>query len=222
LDPFLPPFEFPSISAINSIDDKKTRPLWESASDAPQREFKHLYNKHTHSCYFSCADYTISKLRGMKMPDDMTSLLRKMERSRARLNAALDEIAPQVEILPAWKVKQVMDHVAGWDELVNLTLVAYSEGKAPPMMKDKGIDQYNEASVSARKELSIEQSRKAYDDARQKVLMTLRELPPEMLDKEYPAPWGGTCTILSIMKIFVSHELEHARQIEDALKKSVR
>jgi hypothetical protein len=156
----------------------------------------------------------------MNMADDMASLLRKMERSRARLNSALDEVAPQVEVYPSWKIKQVMDHIAGWDDLVYSSLVAYSEGKSPPKMKEKGIDQYNEASVSSRSSLTLAQSRLEYEGARKKVLQQLRDLPPEMLVTEYPAPWGGTCTISSIMKIFISHELEHARHIEEALKKT--
>jgi len=154
------------------------------------------------------------------MPDDMTSLLSKMERSRNRLNAALVKVAPHVEIYPSWKIKQILDHIAGWDDLVYSSLLAYSQGKAPPTMKDAGIDQYNAASVTSRNGLSTEQSRLAYEDARGKVLQQLRGLSPEMLSREYPAPWGGKCTIPSIMKIFISHELEHARQIEGILKKT--
>lgn len=154
------------------------------------------------------------------MPDELTDLIRKMERSRLRLDAALDEAEPQMDIYPSWKVKQVMDHIAGWDELVYSSLLAYSQGKDPPAMRGTNIDQYNAASVSARKALTVEQSRQAYEAERQKVLQQLRDLPPEMLEREYPAPWGGTCTIISMVKIFVSHELEHARHIKETLKKT--
>ena len=144
----------------------------------------------------------------------------KMERSRARLNAVLEKVAPQVEIYPTWKIKQVLDHIAGWDELVYSTLRAYSRGEPPPVMMEKGIDQYNAASVSARSDLAMEQSRQAYDSARENVIQVLLKLPQEMLSKKYPAPWGGMCTVTSVVKIFVSHELEHAKQIEEILKKS--
>jgi hypothetical protein len=36
-----------------------------------------------------------------------------------------------------------------------------------------------------------------------------------MFDQEYKAPWGGKCTIPVIIRIFASHEQEHARQIEE-------
>jgi hypothetical protein len=87
-------------------------------------------------------------------------------------------------------------------------------------MVEDGIDRFNAASVTARKEVSIEQSRQEYNTARQRVIQVLRELPIEMLTQKYPAPWGGKCTISSIVRIFVSHEQEHAQQIEDVLNNS--
>ncbi len=147
-------------------------------------------------------------------------LLANMERSRVKLNAALDKVAPQTEIYPTWKVKQVMDHIAGWDELVYSSLRAYKIGKSPSKMVAEGIDRYNAESVAMRKDVPLEQSRQEYDAARGRVIQELRELPPEMLTQKFPAPWGGECTISSIVRIFVSHEQEHAKQIEEVLNDS--
>ena len=149
--------------------------------------------------------------------DDMVS---KMERSRARLNAALDKVASQAEIYPTWKVKQVMDHITGWDELVHTSLQAYKNGASPAPMAEDGIDPFNASSVATRKDLTVEQSRHEYDAARQRVIQQLRLLPAEMLTQKYPAPWGGVCTISSIVRIFVSHEQEHAQHIEEVLANS--
>jgi hypothetical protein len=154
------------------------------------------------------------------MDTKIEQMVAKMERSRAELDAALEKIAPQTEIYPTWKIKQVMDHIAGWDELVYSSLQAYKNGESPAPMVEDGIDRFNAASVTARKEVSIEQSRQEYNTARQRVIQVLRELPIEMLTQKYPAPWGGKCTISSIVRIFVSHEQEHAQQIEDVLNNS--
>jgi hypothetical protein len=153
------------------------------------------------------------------MDTKIDALISKMERSRVRLNAALEKVAPQAEIYPTWKLKQVLDHIAGWDELVYSSLRAYLLGGVPALAMKGGIDRYNAESVSARKALSLEQSRQAYDAAREHVIQVLREVTPEMFDHEYPAPWGGMCTINSIVKIFASHEQEHAKQIEALLMK---
>jgi hypothetical protein len=149
-------------------------------------------------------------------------LISKMEGSRARLNAVLEKVTPQTEIYPTWKMKQVLDHIAAWDELVLSTLKAYSHGETPGLMVEKGIDQYNARSISARQELTLEKSRQAYDTARENVLQVLRGLPTEVLIQKFPAPWGGLCTVNSIVKIFISHEQEHAKQIEAILNKSIK
>jgi hypothetical protein len=154
------------------------------------------------------------------MATKIEDLVAKMEHSRAQLNAILDKAAPQIEIYPTWKMKQVMDHIAGWDELVFSSLRAYMKGESPaPAVKD-GIDRFNAESVARRKDVPIERSRQEYDVAREHVIRVLRELPSDMLTQKYPAPWGGKCTISSIVRIFVSHEQEHAKQIEEVLKDS--
>ena len=154
------------------------------------------------------------------MDPKLEGRISKMEQARAHLDAALAKVHPQDEIYPSWKLKQVLDHIAGWDDFVVSALQAYLHGQPPVMMVDKGLDQFNARSVSTRKELTLEQSRQAYDDARERLLELLRGMLPDQLDQEFPAPWGGLCTPRSIIKIFVSHEHEHARHIEEAVGQS--
>ena len=130
----------------------KTRPLCEGASVTPQKRVNHLYNKRNRN--FSCADYTIIDRGEKSMDPKIEDLVLKMERSRAKLNAALDRIAPYTEITPAWNVKQVMDHIAGWDELVYSSLQAYKNGASPKPMVDDGIDPFN-AALSRRTQRSV-------------------------------------------------------------------
>jgi hypothetical protein len=174
-----------------------------------------LYNKRNPGCNFSCADYTIINLQGKNMEPEIDSLIIKMTAARKRLNTALEKVAPQVEIYPTWQIKQIYDHITGWDELVVASIRAYSRGETPAVTVKHGIDQYNAESVLARRVLALEQSRQAYDFTREQVLQALRAMPPEMLTQRFRAPWGGMCTIASVVKIFVSHETEHAKQIEE-------
>jgi hypothetical protein len=151
------------------------------------------------------------------MNTTLDDLIEQLEQARTKLNAALDKVAPRVEIYPTWKVKQVMDHITGWDELVYVTLQDYLQGEKPSLKVKGGIDHYNAESITARKEISLEQSHQQYDQARQKVIRILHQLPPEMMTRKFSAPWGGTCTVSSMVKIFISHELEHSKQIESRL-----
>jgi hypothetical protein len=154
------------------------------------------------------------------MNEGKDELIAQLERSRARLNAALQLVAPQQEIYPSWMLKQVMDHITGWDELVASSLRQHSRGEATSKVVLHGINQYNVESVNARQSLSLDQSRQAYEAARNSVLQAIRSMPADKLEEQFRAPWGGVCTLARVVEIFASHESEHARQIESLLNKS--
>src|SRR4030042_6708711 len=151
------------------------------------------------------------------MTTKIDDLIIKMEQARCRLNATLDKVTPQADVYPSWKVKQLLDHITGWDELVAYAFRAHSRGEIPARMLPQGVDGFNAESVKARTELSLENSRQAYDAAREEVLKALREMPAEIITQKLPAPWGGMCTVASVLRIFASHELEHAEHIEVSL-----
>ncbi|MFZ2096132.1 MAG: DinB family protein [Anaerolineales bacterium] len=156
------------------------------------------------------------------MDPKINALISKLEQSRASLNASMEKVTPQAEIYPTWKLKQLLDHITGWDELTSQSLRQYLHGKTPALAVKDGINQFNADSISARKALTLEQSRLAYEQARQDVLQALREIPAEKLTQKFPAPWGGNCTVTSVVKLFSSHELEHAKQLEEFLQESTR
>ncbi len=156
------------------------------------------------------------------MPTKNQALISKMENARAQLDAAFARAAPQQEIYPTWKVKQVMDHITGWDELMVQTLQAYARGETPARSVENGIDHFNAESVTARQAVPLEESRQAYHSLRKQVLDLIRAMPEGKLTERYPAPWGGMCTVTSVVKIFTGHELEHARHIEKALANSTK
>jgi hypothetical protein len=197
--------------------EKKKRPLWEDAQYSPQPLFKRLYNKKSTYPNFSCADYTIIEYQEKSMDPNNKTLIAKLEQSRARLNAVLDKISPQEEIYPSWKLKQLLDHITGWDELTAQTLRQYLTGEPTDQVAKRGIDQYNADSIATRKSLTLQESRQAYEQSRQAVLQVIGKIPASMLTQKFRAPWGGNCTVSSVVKIFASHELEHARHLEESL-----
>ena len=152
------------------------------------------------------------------MPVNKDDLIAKMVHARQRLDAALEHLVPQAEVYPAWKLKQLLDHITGWDELVAGAFRTHAQGGPPDtLMKPSGIDQYNASSVEQRRAFSLEESRQAYHSSREVVINAIRDMPDDQLEQRFPAPWGGTCTVSSVVKIFADHELEHARQIESRL-----
>ena len=86
------------------------------------------------------------------------------------------------------------------------------------MLEDRGIDKYTDGSITARKEISLESSQKAYDEARLDVLEALHAMPPEKSNQKFLSPWGDLCSITSVLKIFISHEIDHAADLEERIK----
>jgi hypothetical protein len=151
------------------------------------------------------------------MTTKIDDLITKMEFTRNQLNAIMEKATPQVDIYPSWNLKRLMDHITGWDELVVSAFRTHSQGETPEMVVMHGIDQFNAQSVSAREELSFDSSRHAYDTARVDLLKVVRAMPVEKLTQKFPAPWGGLCTVTSVLRVLISHESEHAQHLEEKL-----
>jgi hypothetical protein len=149
------------------------------------------------------------------METERDSLIARMEQARAQLDRALENVIPQTDFSPTWKIKQLLDHITGWDELMVRAYQAHARGEPPGPMLKGGIDQYNALSVDARNAMSYEESLQAYHAARGTVLQALAEMPAERLGVEFQTPWGQMCTVARVVEIFVSHEMEHARQVEE-------
>ena len=154
------------------------------------------------------------------MATTIDDLIFKLESARSRLNSTMEKVTPHAEIYPAWNLKQLMDHITGWDVLLASSFRTHSRGDTPLMLENRDIDQYNDESIIARKELSLESSRKSYDEARVEVLEVLHEMPPEKRAQKFLSPWGDLCSIASVLRIFISHEMDHADHIEECLLKS--
>jgi hypothetical protein len=152
-------------------------------------------------------------IQGKKMELNKETMIADMEAARNRLDLATKKVSPQVEIYPSWQLKQLMDHLTGWDVLVAALFRAHARGESDTLERIKSINRYNADSVAERHALSLDQSRQAYQQARADVIQALREMPEDRLAVKVKPPWGGTCTVASVVKIFVDHENKHARQL---------
>ncbi len=153
------------------------------------------------------------------MDAEKEALIAELDCARERLNLILDRVTPQVEIYPSWKLKQVLDHVAGWDDAVIAAILSHSRGDVPAVTAPRGIDYYNAETVTTRESLPLEHSRREYDVTREQLKQVIRDMPSDKFTQPFVSPWGRAGTMAWLVKIFVEHELEHAREIEEILNK---
>lgn len=151
----------------------------------------------------------------------MSTIIEDLSRSRAALLATiegLDEAAlDRKGVVGEWSVKNVLAHLAGWEEWV----VRVLDGATPrePLPEDlrsalDDFDRFNAASVAEREEYTpVEQLME---------LERLREALLEAIDRcgdlDAPQVWlGRERPIARLVRIVVDHDREHLEEIEAAL-----
>lgn len=153
------------------------------------------------------------------MNDVKSQLLERLEKARARLNSALDQLDQQREIYPGWTSKQFLDHIAGWDDAVIASLKAHSRGDVPAVPAGRGIDPYNAETVTTRETIPLERTRQEYAKTREILIETIKTMPDDKFAARLIEPWGPTASVTEMINVFIHHEHEHAAEIEALLKK---
>jgi hypothetical protein len=147
-------------------------------------------------------------------------LIAELDKARQRLNEVLAHADEKREIYPSWKLKQVLDHVAGWDDAVIASIEAHAHGEVPAVTAPRGIDYYNAETVTTREALPLSTTRMEYEATRQALKELILSLPDEKYEQPFIAPWGHQTTVADLVEIFIEHENEHAHEIEQILQQA--
>lgn len=145
--------------------------------------------------------------------NDAERLIERLEQSRRAMQRALSSVDAQREICPGWTTREILAHIAGWDEVGTSTVRAHSAGKTPPPLEIRGIDAYNEALIYKCEALTYEEVVQCWRSARREFVHALADTPPEKLRERAQFPWGETGNITRLVSILAEHEREHADEI---------
>jgi len=133
------------------------------------------------------------------------------------MRRALSSVEGQMEIYPGWTVREILIHIAGWDEVGASTLCAHMDGTLPPPLEVEGIDAYNDYLVERCGSFTREEVIQYWRRARRQLVDALEEMPPEKLLERAHFPWGETGSIIRLVSILEEHEREHAAEILEML-----
>lgn len=145
--------------------------------------------------------------------DLKTALIQRLDEARAGLESVLPRVDPAKQIYPNWTLKQMLDHIAGWDDAVIASLQAHVHGRSAGTPADRGIDYYNAQTVSTRESISFDHSLHEFQASRQVLKQTIQAMPEEKLTEPLIVPWGGRGTVSEIIEIFSGHEEEHTADV---------
>lgn len=147
------------------------------------------------------------------MTDSRDELVRQLEQARAEMTAQLDEINKNRKIYPLWTIREILAHIAGWDDAIIASLSAHIAGREPDTPAARGLDAYNAETVATREGLDYDHIYREYIHTRDALIEQVRSTPEEKVEQDFVMPWGGTSNLQGLLKIFIEHELEHAADV---------
>lgn len=145
-------------------------------------------------------------------------LIERLQATRKPLEEVIAQAPTDKEIYRNWKIKQVMDHISGWDNVVIEALTTHARGKPIAPTISRGVNAYNAETTSSRQSLSLEHTKKEFHDTREALIQALNDLPDEKFNQPLAFPWGEMGTVAYLIEIFVEHEEHHCSHVRAWLK----
>jgi hypothetical protein len=142
-----------------------------------------------------------------------TQLIQRFNEARHKVRVLLPDIDIHMEIYPGWTIKEVLAHLAGWDDATILALEAFASGNPPPVPAVRGIDLYNSQTVAERAKLDYGQIISEWDLVREQLISILENIEGEKLGAAIVSPWGPSMTVAELITVMTEHEEEHAEVI---------
>jgi hypothetical protein len=147
---------------------------------------------------------------------DREKILAELEASRERLVAAAEGLSEDQMTKPVvgeWSVKDLLAHVACWEEVLLPDIRRLARGDAPALaaFDIKKVDEWNEKLMSLRRHFSLDQARRELELRRRQLLDAIAELPDSALVEGQFAR--------NLLKVCVIHDGEHMQDIRDWRKR---
>jgi hypothetical protein len=137
-----------------------------------------------------------------------------LETSRAQIMAQLARIDLKRQVYPLWTIREMLAHLAGWDDAVISFLRSLLLDQVPAKLSARGIDAYNAETVAKYAGVDYDQVYLEFLEKRKTLLDLLRQLPEGKLTTQYTLPWDEPGTLVDIVDIFGHHEQEHALDLQ--------
>jgi hypothetical protein len=152
---------------------------------------------------------------------DKETYIQRYETARAEMREIVKLAQGNPEIYQPWRMKEVLDHITGWDDAVIASIKSFLAGEIPATPAARGIDAYNADTVTSREAISYEVTQREWETSRTELLDLLRKMTDEQLHISFVLPWGASGTIEDLVETFTEHEETHAKEIREIFKKKI-
>jgi len=141
--------------------------------------------------------------------DDLLAMLDESRRELASAIQGLPEDKMSVPLAGDWSAKDIMGHIASWDEFTASDLRRIGRGRLPCLaaFREPEVDSWNAFLIRPRKLFPLPQIRAEFEEARGEMVAALKDLPEGLLAQGQ--------MVRNIFAIMASHEKDHARQVRE-------
>lgn len=147
--------------------------------------------------------------------------IQRYENARNELREILKLAQGNPTIYQPWRMKEVLDHITGWDDAVIASIKSFLAGEVPATPASRGVDVYNAETVSSREAIPYEVTHREWETSRKELLDLLYKMTDEQLHTPFTLPWGDSGTIEDLVEIFTEHEETHAKEIREIIEKKI-
>jgi hypothetical protein len=145
-------------------------------------------------------------------------LIERLKSTRKPLEEVIAQAPADKDIYKNWTIKQIMDHISGWDDVIIEALTTHAKGLPITPIVSSSINAYNAETTTSRQTLNLELTTIEFQNTRKTLIKTLNDLPDEKFNQPFIFPWGEMGTVAYLIEIFIEHEEYHCAHVRTWLK----
>lgn len=148
-------------------------------------------------------------------------VLKQLEQTRAdflkSIEGVPDDVAVSRPVIDWWTLKDLLGHIALWEEAALQFIADYREDGRPKRLgidDDAALDAINKRGAALRRDWSLERVRGEFDAAFRDLVAAVQALSDEQLNTPFPPPWPADHTLERLISDnSYGHMAEHIEQI---------
>jgi hypothetical protein len=144
--------------------------------------------------------------------------LARLAESRWALHQAIEGLSEeemtQVQVEGVWTVKDVLGHIASWEETCLEPLRRYADGGPFEVKVIEDYLTWNDKQAIRKRDIPLDVILDELATIRQGLVEAASRLSAGQWKQRVPFSWGGEGTIAEVLDVFYRHELGHVRSIQ--------
>ncbi len=155
------------------------------------------------------------------MEEKRRAALEQLDCTRRDTRALFRRLDPELVVHDderAWRVRDVLGHVAAWNAEAARSVEAYADGgQYIAVSSEAEYDDYNGPAADERRKWAIEEVWTEYEVAHDELRKAVETLPVEKWGGEMVYPWNQRGTVEDLVKIMMRHEaVSHGERVAEA------